>query len=123
MPTLHVYARSRKMSWTPVYIEGNEGFKEAVVAKLENTWPRGSADSERDLVMFWLRKTSDLREFKEAIGSKLIFKYRMRFIADLNIHLGHINKRSDNFSDSENDLIKSMREREVRQDRIPLTRK
>ena len=93
------------MSWVPIYIRGREGFKEAVVEKLQMTWLRGSTDGEIDLLMFLLKEKGELRGLKKAIGSKLILKFRMHFIADLDIYLSHQNKRSDHFSDSENDLI------------------
>lgn len=47
----------------------------------------GKSGSEDELVMYWLPDTLVLRRLKEAIGSKLIFKYRLRFINNLNDHL------------------------------------
>ncbi len=96
------------MGWAPIYIRGRKGFEEAVVAKLRTTWLRGSTDGEINLLMFWLPKINGLRGFKKAIGSDLIFKYRMHFIADLDIHLNRVNKRSAAFSDAENEQIKNM---------------
>lgn len=58
--------------------------------------------------MFWLPKINGLRGFKKAIGSNLIFKYRMHFIVDLDIHLNHVNKRSVDFSEAEVEQIKNM---------------
>jgi hypothetical protein len=34
--------------------------------------------------MLWVDETIDLREYKKAIGGKLIWKHRIRFFTDLN---------------------------------------
>ncbi|MCU0421100.1 MAG: hypothetical protein MUC38_15745 [Cyclobacteriaceae bacterium] len=93
------------MSWVPIYIRGKKGFKDAVAAKREVTWLRGSTDGEVDLAMFWLRQGDDLVDLKRAIGSKLIFKFRIHFITDLDVHLAHLNKTPTFFSDAEKELI------------------
>lgn len=70
------------MTWTTLYISGRPGFKEAVVQKLAHNnrlYLPGSADSENDLLLYWIDTAKALREFKIEIGSKLIFKYRLQF--------------------------------------------
>lgn len=70
------------MTWTTLYISGRPGFKEAVLDKLAHTsrfYLPGSADSEHDLLLYWIDSTFPLREFKSELGSKLIFKYRLQF--------------------------------------------
>jgi hypothetical protein len=70
------------MTWTTLYINGRPGFKEAVMQKLANNsrfYLPGSADSENDLLLYWIDNTKALRDFKIEIGSKLIFKYRLQF--------------------------------------------
>jgi hypothetical protein len=102
------------MCWAPIYIQGKQGFQEALVAKMATTWLRGNTDGEINLLMFWLRKKGELHDFKKAIGSRLIFKYRMHFITDLELHLNRINKRPDHFSDFENNLISTMKNQDPR---------
>lgn len=68
----------------------------------------GKSGSEDELVMYWLPDTLVLRRLKEAIGSKLIFKYRLRFINNLNDHLQDDHEPSDEFSFSEHALVNKM---------------
>jgi len=70
------------MTWTTLYINGRLGFKEAIMDKLAHTsrfYLPGTADSENDLLLYWIDSELPLRDFKNEIGSKLIFKYRLRF--------------------------------------------
>lgn len=69
------------MTWTTLYITGRPGFKEAVMDKLAPSrfYLPGSADSENDLLLYWIDSEMSLRDFKNEIGSKLIFKYRLHF--------------------------------------------
>jgi hypothetical protein len=70
------------MTWTTLYINGRPGFKEEVLNKLARTsrfYLPGSADSEHDLLLYWIDADLPLRDFKNEIGSKLIFKYRLQF--------------------------------------------
>lgn len=110
------------MCWEPIYIKGKEGFKEAVLTKLHARWLRGGTEGENNLLMFWLPKRGGLRGFKKAIGSKLIFRYRMDFFSNLEIHLNHINGRPVGFSDVENDQINSMIEWDSKQHRMTAQR-
>jgi len=89
------------VSWVPIYIKGKEGFKQVVVDKLKMDWMIGSTDGEVNLLMFWLRDRDKLRGLKKAIGGKLILKYRMHFITDLDIHLIYEKKRYILFSEAE----------------------
>ena len=75
------------MNWTTIYITGNPDFKEEVAKKLENSDLKympgniGAIEGSDDL--YWLDATTALREFKEAIGGKLIWKHRLRFFPSL----------------------------------------
>lgn len=69
------------MGWVTVYIRGKSGFKSEVRNHLQSS---GFAHmpgfaNEKGLALYWIHNLSDLREFKKAIGSKTIFKYRLRF--------------------------------------------
>lgn len=74
------------MSWNTLYISGKVGFKEKVLESLEDSdlsiMP-GSTGNEQDVLLIWIDDTLSLRSFKKAIGSKLIFKYRLHFYDNL----------------------------------------
>jgi hypothetical protein len=77
------------MNWKTIYITGRENFREDVRRKLDHShlnFMPGYIDNSMSRVMhdlFWLDESIDLRIFKEAIGSKLIWKYRLRFFTNL----------------------------------------
>lgn len=75
------------MSWTTVYIRGRPDFQSAVVSKLEGLWLLGSPETEDGLLMYWLPDKVLLKTLKRAIGSKILWKYRLHFITNLNNHL------------------------------------
>lgn len=94
---------------TTVYIKGKEGFKEAILNKLNYSWLNGNSEIEQKLIMFWLRDHSQLHNFKSAIGSRLIFKYRLQFFTNLEEHLqAEDNKVLSGFSSSEKKMIFDM---------------
>jgi len=69
------------MGWVTVYARGKSGFQVEVLHNLRAAGFRflpGFAN-ERGLALFWIQEKADLRSFKKAIGSKTIFKYRLRF--------------------------------------------
>lgn len=77
------------MNWITIYIKGRSGFRDEVKKKLENSGlnllpgyidhslSRGAHD------LYWVDEKTDLRSFKKTIGSKLIWKYRLRFYTNL----------------------------------------
>ncbi|MCA4899510.1 MAG: hypothetical protein ACK5R0_06390 [Bacteroidota bacterium] len=72
------------MSWSTVYIKGKVGFEREVTHQLEKSgfsFLRGT--EENGFSLFWIDNLAKLREFKMAIGSKTIFKYRLRFFSSL----------------------------------------
>lgn len=77
------------MGWITIYITGKSDFREEVRKKLEssdvNFMPGYTgASSEMDTHdLYWLDERVDLRNLKLAIGSKLIFKYRLNFFTSL----------------------------------------
>lgn len=77
------------MGWITIYITGKADFREEVRKKLEssdvNFMPGYTgASSEMDTHdLYWLDERVDLRNLKLAIGSKLIFKYRLNFFTSL----------------------------------------
>ena len=99
-----------------VYISGKKGFKEAILERLEYSWLNGNAEIEHKLIMFWLTDQSQFHNFKLAIGSRLIFKYRLQFFTNLEEHLqSEKNKAYSGFSSSEKKLIFDMTSLETEQ--------
>jgi hypothetical protein len=81
------------MAWHTVYITGNSDFRTEVRKKLEYADPRfmvGYIENSSELDMhdlYWLDGRNNMRAFKEAIGAKLIWKYRLRFFNSLEAFL------------------------------------
>lgn len=72
------------MIWSTVYIKGREGFEREVIHQLEKSgFSFLPGTEEQGLSLFWVDNLAKLREFKMAIGSKTIFKYRLRFFLSL----------------------------------------
>jgi len=92
------------MVWVTVYIRGRKNFQREVLAKLEQSWLAGSHGANNDLLMFWIEDTSRLRSLKKTIGCKLIFKYRLHFFTDLDLHL------KDEFSREDTRIVRSKSE-------------
>ena len=77
------------MNWTTLYITGRNDFREDVRKKLVNSkldmmpgyLESSTAQGHWDL--YWINDKYTLREIKEAIGSKIIWKYRLRFFQNL----------------------------------------
>jgi hypothetical protein len=77
------------MGWTTLYITGKSDFREEVREKLEGSrldvMPGSTGGTFTVDVhdLYWIDETLDIRDLKEAIGSKLIWKYRLRFYTSL----------------------------------------
>jgi hypothetical protein len=77
------------MGWTTIYITGKSDFREEVLKKLEGSqvnFMPGNTGASSDMDMhdlYWLDERVDIRAFKQAIGSKLMWKYRLNFFATL----------------------------------------
>lgn len=77
------------MGWITLYITGKSDFRAEVRKKLEasnvNFMP-GYVGPSSDMDthdLYWLDERVSLRTFKQAIGSKLIWKYRLCFYPSL----------------------------------------
>jgi hypothetical protein len=77
------------MGWTTLYITGKTDFREEVREKLEGSdlaiMPgyTGNSNTVEPHDLYWVDEQVKLREVKEAIGSKLIWKHRLQFYASL----------------------------------------
>jgi hypothetical protein len=106
------------MNWTTIYITGRPKFQAEVRKKLSHSsldFIPGYIDTNTPTVsndLYWLNDQTRIREMKEAIGSKLVWKYRLKFYSSLEDFL----QSNDNAANAaaltqdDLDLIAQMRE-------------
>jgi hypothetical protein len=87
------------MGWTTLYITGKSDFREEVRERLDHSdldlmagYPGTFSASEEVYDLYWVDEKIKLRELKEAIGSKLIWKYRLQFYPTLEAFIESQNK-------------------------------
>jgi hypothetical protein len=100
------------MSWNTIYITGKSGFKEEILKSLENSdlpFMPGSTGNEQDISLFWIDDSLSLRDFKKAIGSKVVFKYRLQFFNHLEELQGEQEKKPS-LTPREEAMIREMNE-------------
>lgn len=74
----------------PVYIMGRDSFHKQVLEALDRSelpfMPGYLFDNSlaENHGMLWIDESINLRNYKKAIGGKLIWKHRLRFFTDLN---------------------------------------
>ena len=105
------------MEWTTLYISGKRGFRKEVVENLERSKiPYLPGTPENDsLCLFWMDEKTALRDFKKAIGSKTVFKYRLSFYPSLEKYKESIaEKKEIVFTPREQALITEMTSRQIR---------
>ena len=89
------------MGWITVYITGKIDFRVEVLKKVESSdvnFMPGYMGASSDMDthdLYWLDEKVDLRKFKEAIGSKLIWKYRLNFFTSLEAFIESQNKKKE----------------------------
>ncbi len=108
---------SKTMSWTTIYITGRPEFQPKVRKKLKHStldFMPGYVDNTitvtRDL--YWLNDQTELRKMKEAVGSKLVWKYRLKFHASLEAFLQSQDNtvKTTELTQDDLDLMAHMRE-------------
>lgn len=102
------------MAWTTLYITGKPDFKEEVLQNLESSdisFLPGS-DADENLFLVWVDENLPLRDFKKAIGSKTVFKYRLQFFTSLTQHQAEVNKET--LTPREEAMIREMNDWEVK---------
>jgi hypothetical protein len=106
------------MSWNTLYIAGKTGFKEKILESLEGAdlpvMP-GSTGNEQDIILLWIDDSLPLRQLKKAIGSKIVFKYRLQFFDTLE-EWQQIQNRKSTLTDREEAMIREMNEWQNNQD-------
>lgn len=104
------------MGWLTVYITGKSDFRGEVLKKLQGSdldfmpgYTGATADMDTH-ELYWLDEKVDIRKFKEAIGSKLVWKYRLHFFPSLEAFIESRNpkKKSLEFTPEENALLARM---------------
>jgi hypothetical protein len=106
------------MNWTTIYITGRPDFQAEVRRKVENSdldFMPGYVDNSSSSVthdLYWLNDQTEIRELKEAVGSKLVWKYRLRFYNSLEAFLQAQDKsqKSAELTQDDLDLMAHMRE-------------
>lgn len=102
------------MGWTTLYITGKADFREEVREKIEDSKLKvmpgytGTSPSVGEIHdLYWVDEKVALRKFKEAIGSKLVWKYRLKFYPSLEAFIEAQNKqdRSSEFTAEDLALI------------------
>lgn len=100
------------MSWNTLYITGKPGFKEEVLESLDGSdlpvMP-GSTGNEQDISLFWIDDSLPIRAFKKAIGSKIVFKYRLHFFKSLE-ELQRQQEKNTSLTPREEAMIREMNE-------------
>ena len=103
------------MSWTTIYIKGKEDFRDHVRRKLEHSdldFMPGSTGTSGQTTheMYWINEKTTLRQFKEAIGGKIIWKHRLQFFTGLEEFLESENtEETAEFTSSEIAMMEEMR--------------
>lgn len=105
------------MGWITLYITGREGFREEVSRKLSHSdldiMPgyTGGTGSTGAHDLYWIDEKTDLRKLKEAIGGKLIWKYRLRFYTSLESFIAaqESKKSTTEFTAEETALVEEAR--------------
>jgi hypothetical protein len=73
------------MGWITVYIRGKSGFEQDVLDRLNGSdFPFMPGTSyEKGLMLCWIPDQKTVRSFKQVIGSKIVFRYRLRFYTNV----------------------------------------
>jgi hypothetical protein len=98
------------MKWMAVYVTGRPGFDRKVeryLKKLDISFMTGSF-SAANTYLFWITDEFDIDSFKWRIGSRRIFKHRLRFFSDVNsfITSRDKNKRKHNFNSNQEQMFR-----------------
>jgi hypothetical protein len=109
------------MSWMTIYVTGRPAFQPKVRKKLKRSgvdFMSGYVDNSTSTVsraLYWLHDQTELREMKAAVGSKLVWKYRLKFYASLEDSLqSHDNTvKAAELTQDDLDLMAHMRMMEV----------
>jgi len=106
------------MGWKTIYIHGNTGCGPEIMRHMEHSdivHMPGTVEGEPNIGLYWVDEKTTLRAFKEAIGSKTIFKYRLRFFSSLEkLNDFYDDKPSESLTAQEEAMIRTMSSEETR---------
>ncbi len=93
---------------TTVYIKGRDKYKKAIRKALsKSNLEEGDHYIEgrnalHDTLLYWITSRISLKEFKQAIGAKTVWEYRLKFIENVE---DLIQKEDKELSDKELELL------------------
>ena len=103
------------MGWKTIYIHGKTGCGPEIMRHMEHSDMPGTVEGEPNIGLYWVDEKTTLRSFKEAIGSKTIFKYRLRFFSSLEkLNDFYDDKPSESLTAQEEAMIRTMSAEETR---------
>jgi len=84
------------MEWNTIYIKGKANFRSEVRKRLEdsdvNFMPGFIEGANGRSDLYWIGEQTSVQDIKEAVGAKLIWKYRLRFFDTLESFLEEKNE-------------------------------
>lgn len=107
---------NENMGWITLYIQGKPGFQPEVLRQLEHSeieFMHGTTPGD-DTALYWVQEGTLLRDFKKAIGSKTVFKYRLFFFTSQESLTKFSTKDSNRFTAQEEAMVRMMSERQER---------
>ena len=96
-----------------IYIVGNPGFVELHRKRLDDSsrFLRGQVSveiPEKEVQLFWVHNKNELKRLKRAIGSELIWKYRLHFYFELEEFTDQREEEKTEMSAEEKALMKKV---------------
>jgi hypothetical protein len=98
------------MNWSTIYITGKKGFQQEILRAIEGSDLKiipGNTGNETEVSLFWIDESLNLRDLKKAIGSKIVFKYRLHFFNSLE-DTQKDTRDNQEFTDDEYSMIREM---------------
>lgn len=98
------------MNWNTIYIKGKCGFEKEVLDNIEHSklsFMPGSMAELKNVALYWVDEKASLRDFKKAIGSKTVLKYRLQFFTSLE-EVEQVNENTESFTPQEEAMIRKM---------------
>jgi hypothetical protein len=99
---------TKHMGWITIFIRGNTGCGPDIMRQMEHSnivHLPGTIIGEDNIGLYWVDEKTNLRDFKKAIGSKTIFKHRLRFFSSLEQLNEFYGETPDDSATSEEEVI------------------
>ena len=107
--------KKETIQWVTLYLTGNEDFRKEVREAMDRTelkFMPGFVETQPTGVthdLYWVDALTPLRQLKEAIGAKLIWKYRLKFYCSLEDYMkASAPSEESGFNEGERRLISEM---------------